>query len=170
MGWRPEALAALAALLLAAPVAAQGLDGRTVLFRAETWDDPDAPYLRGSDYVGRVGKGPEFGMVRELNPDGSLGVVPVVIDVADGRVDFSYPGQLPSEFYEAAFNGYVLTFPTECTLIRGARIDPGATTLPLEDTDLILTPQSLSLNVAGHPFDETTRIGVVIDVGDCPIS
>lgn len=165
MGWRLS-LALLA--LLPGAAAAQGMEGRAVLFHTETWDDPDRPDLVGSDYAGRVGPGPEFGMVAEGNL--FLQVVPVVIDVSETRIDFAYPGQAPGQFHTAAFNGYVLTFPAECTVITGARIDPEATTLAIDDSALILTPQSLMLNVSGQPYDAETRIGVLIEVGDCPMS
>lgn len=166
MGWRPKFALVLA--LLPGAVAAQGMEGRTVLFHTETWDDPDFPDLVGSDYVGQVGSGPEFGMVAEGN--GLLQVVPVQIDVSETRIDFAYPGQLAGQFHVAAFNGYVLTFPAECTVITGARIDPKVTTLAIDDSALTLTPQSLMLNVQGQPYDATTRIGILIEVGDCPMS
>lgn len=166
-GWRPSAALLLFGLFPGA-LAAQGMEGRTVLFHTETWDDQAHPDLVGSDYVGRVGKGPEFGMVAEGND--FLQVVPVVIDVSETRIDFAYPGQPPGQFHVAAFNGYVLTFPAECTVITGARIDPAATTLAIDDSALILTPQSLMLNVQGQEYDADTRIGVLIEVGDCPMS
>lgn len=160
----------LAALLtlLPAVAAADGLTGRTVIFNAAAWDDPAAPYLVGRDYGGVVGEGPEFGMLREVQ--GNLGVVPVLIDVGAGRIDFSYPGVEPGQFAQAAFNGYTLRFPTDCVLIAGAAIDPAATTLDLGPEALILAPQSLSLNVAGLAFGPDTRIGVTLEVLDCPMS
>lgn len=161
-------LAAVWLALLPAAAAADGLTGRTVIFNAAAWDDPAAPYLVGSDYGGVVGDGPEFGMLREVQ--GNLGVVPVLIDVGPGRIDFSYPGVEPGAFAEAAFNGYTLRFPTECVLIAGAAVDPAATTLPIDDSALIVTPQSLSLNVAGLDFGPDTRIGVTLEVLDCPLS
>ena len=156
------------ALLLPAAAQAEGLMGRTVIFNAATWDDPAAPYLVGSDYGAVVGEGPEFGMAAEAG--GGLSVVPVLIDVSAGRIDFSYPGIAPGQFFDAAFNGYVLRFPTECVLIAGASVDMAATTLPIDDSALILTPQSLSLNVAGLAFGPDTRIGVTLEVMDCPLS
>ena len=56
------------------------------------------------------------------------------------------------------------------SLIGAAHIDPATTTLPLTNANLILTPDSLSINVAGLPFDQTTRIGVKVSVMDCPLS
>lgn len=164
---RPEP-AALALALLCSAAAAEGLEGRTVLFRVESWDDPAAPYLVSSDYAGVVGPGPEFGMVREHGA--GLAVVPVTIDVSEGRIDFTYPGQEPSQFAAARFNGYVLTFPASCTVVAGAAVDPVTTTLPLAPDALTITPRGLSLNVAGLAFDATTTIGLLVDVTDCPMS
>jgi len=165
---RMTGVALLAALVWPLAAGAEGLDGRTVLFNAASWDDPAAPYLVSSDYGGVVGEGPEFGMVRETG--NGLGVVPVVIDVSAGRIDFTYPKVVEGQFAVAVFNGYLLRFPTDCVLIASAAIDRAVTTLPLKDSDLILTPQSLSLNVAGQDYGPETRIGVVLEVMDCPVS
>ncbi len=164
---RPEPLA-LALSLICGAAAAEGLDGRTVLFRVESWDDPAAPYLVGSDYAGVVGPGPEFGMIRERGE--GLAVVPVTIDVSEGRIDFSYPGQSPSQFAPSRFNGYVLTFPATCTVVAGAAVDKATTTLALPPDALTNTPQGLTLNIAGLPFDADTTIGLMVDVTDCPMS
>lgn len=155
-------------MLVGGPALGQGLDGRTVLMRGETWDDPAAPYLRSSDYVGEVGKGPEFGFAPETG--GGLVVVPVTIDLAEDRVLFSYEGTGGGVFTEAAFNGYVLTFPVECTLLAGVSIDPAATTLPLKPSDVTVEPQALRVNVAGMAYGPKDRIGLRLDVTDCPVS
>lgn len=166
---RPDLLAlALPLALLAGPAGAQGLEGRTVLMRGETWDDPTAPYLRSSDYVGEVGPGPEFGFKPEAQ--GGLVVVPVVIDFEGSRVSFSCEGTGGGAFTPARFNGYVLTFPVECTLLAGASIDPAATTLPLKPSDVVVEPQALRVNVAGMAYGPKDRIELRLDVTDCPIS
>lgn len=154
--------------LLAGPAHGQGLEGRTVLMRGETWDDPAAPYLRSSDYVGEVGPGPEFGFVPEAQ--GGLVVVAVTIDLSEDRVLLSYEGTPGGAFAEAKFNGYVLTFPVECTLLAGASIDPAATTLPLKPSDVTVEPQALRVNVAGLAYSPSDRIGLRLDVTDCPVS
>ena len=120
------------------------------------------------DYVAIVGDGPEFGFIREIQ--GDLEVVPVIIDISADEVLFSFPPGMAGTFVEAAFNGYVLTFPAECTLITGASIDRAVTTLPLDDADLAMSPTGLSLDVAGLTFDDTSRIGVRLDVTDCVVS
>ena len=174
MGFNPPCLAALLALcitpLFATPTVAQdgSLTGREVLFSILTLDNPKTPLFTSSDYGAVVGPGPEFGMVREGTAFG-LSSVPVLVDLGANRLDLSYPGELPGQFMQARFNGYVLRFPTDCVLITGAAIDATATTLPLTNEDLIVSPQTLEINVAGQEYDATTRIGVLIDVMDCPI-
>ncbi len=145
-----------------------GLTGRTVLFSVLTYDDPAVPIFIGRDYAAKVVAGPEFGMVREGTE--GFDVVPVLVDLSDQRIDLSYAQTPTGQFASAAFNGYVLTFPTDCVLIGGARIDPATTTLPLTNASLILTPNSLSINVAGLSFDQSTRIGLKVSVMDCPLS
>jgi hypothetical protein len=44
----------------------------------------------------------------------------------------SYPEGI-GRFYEAAFNGYVLRFETDCALFEAVAIDPVATTMKVTD-------------------------------------
>ena len=145
-----------------------GLLGRTVQFNVETWDDPDTPYLGSRDYIATVGPGPEFGMVREGRA--GLDVVPVLIDVSRNRIRFRYAQNPPGAFAIATFNGYVLQFLTECTLIRSASIDPKGTTLPMDNKALTITPQSLGINVSGLSYGPEDTITLALDVADCPLS
>lgn len=163
-----RALALSLVLLMPGVALAEGLMGREVLLRVETWDDPADPLLVSRDYIGRVGEGPEFGVTREVQ--GYVGVVPVLVDISADRIAFSWPNSLPDRFAEAVFNGYVLTFSTECLLLAGASIDHVTTTLPLDDSALILTPQSLSLHVGGQKYGPHARIAVHLDVRDCAMS
>lgn len=171
-GWTRFAVLVMVAGLACGPALAQdgtgSLLGRSVVFNVNTWDDPHAPYLVSRDYAAKVADGPEFGMT----PEGGLAldVVPVLVDIGKDRIDLAYPGQMPGAFMYAAFNGYVLRFAGECTLITGAAIDTDATTLPLTDADLVITPQSLGVNVAGQSYDKHSRIGVHVTVADCPVS
>lgn len=137
-----------------------------MLMRGETWDDPAKPILRSSDYVGRVGPGSEFAFAPEA--EGGLVVVPVSIDLGPDRVDLTYASA--GAFATARFNGYVLTFPVECTLLDGARIDRAATTLALKADDVTVGPQELRVNVADLSYAPGDRIGLLLDVTDCPIS
>ena len=159
---RPEALALL---LLASPAMAEGLDGRAVLFRAEVLDAVGSAVFASSDYAGRVGAGPEFGMLAEATA--GFAVVPVTVDLAADRIDLSYAGTVPGAFTAAPFNGYVLTFPAECTLLTGAAVDAAATTLPLTDAALTVEPQALRIDVAGLRHGPADRIGIRLTVTDC---
>jgi len=161
--------AALILALCPAIAGAEGnLMGRTVQFNVSTWDDPAQPYLTSRDYIATVAPGPEFGMVREGHV--GLDVVPVLIDLGYQRIRLSYAQNLPGAFAEAAFNGYVLTFLTDCVLIEGAQIEAKGTTLPMDDSNLLVQPQSLGINVAGLNYAPEDRITVVLDVADCPLS
>ena len=99
-----------------------------------------------------------------------LDVVPVLIDVSRNRIRFSYAGNPPGFFADAQFNGYVLQFLTECTLILGASVEAKGTTLPLDNKALTIDPQSLGINVAGHAYGPDDTITVNLDVADCPLS
>lgn len=160
---------ALAASLLAGPAWAEaGLLGRSVVFSVETWDDPAAPYLQSSAYRATVGPGPEFGLAPETN--GQLYVVPVLIDIGDDRIDISFKNIPAGTFFDAAFNGYILTFETDCVLFQNAILDDKATTLPLDKNAVEVTPQAVRVNVAGLSHTQDTTIGVRLDVQDCPMS
>lgn len=160
---------ALAGLPWAGAAAADGgLLGRSVVFSVETWDDPEAPYLQSSAYRAVVGPGPEFGLAPESN--GELFVVPVLIDIADDRIDISFKNVPAGTFFDAAFNGYVLTFETDCVLFRSAILDTKATTLPIGKEAITVTPQSVRVNVPGLSHDENSTIGVRLDIEDCPVS
>lgn len=98
-----------------------------------------------------------------------MDVVPVTIDVGRARIHFDYSGVTPGYFATARFNGYVLTFVTDCVLIEGAALVPKGTTLPLDKTNLIVRPQSLSINVSGLAFGPEDRILLEVDVADCPL-
>ncbi|SMY06799.1 hypothetical protein [Flavimaricola marinus] len=160
---------ALSGLLWAGAAAAeQGLMGRSVVFSVETWDDPAAPFLQSSAYRAVVGPGPEFGLAPETN--GDLYVVPVLIDIGDDRIDISFKNIPPGTFYEAAFNGYILTFETDCVLFESAILDIKATTLPIGKDAVEVTPQAVRVNVSGLGHDQDSTIGVRLDVQDCPLS
>ena len=160
-------LATLAQLALA-QADPGGLSGRKVILTVQSWDDPAQPLLISSDYTGTVGPGAEFQLRREAG--NGLGVVPVTVDIADARIDISFPQGTPSAFSLLKFNGYVLQFLSECTLFRRAQIDPATTTLPLTDANIIMEPQRLMVNVAGLSFGSTDHIGITLEVADCPLS
>lgn len=159
----------LAALVLIAPVARAGtLEGRTVTFTVMTWDDPAQPYLQAKGRTVTVGEGVEFG----LEPEGHLGgldVVPVTVEIAPQRIELTYP-RGAGWFYEAQFNGYVLRFETECALFRGVRIDPEFTTMQISEADIFTEAGALYINTSGREYGADIRLGLDIDVGDCPIS
>ncbi|GGL62676.1 hypothetical protein [Wenxinia marina] len=163
-----RALAVALALLSEAALAEGGLEGRTVVFRVESYDDPAAPYLVSEDYVGAVGPGPEFSMEEE----GGLwvDVVPVRIDLSDGEIELTWPSVEAGPFATFAFNGYVMEFAGDCALIERAKVVDWETTLPLADDALEVTPLRLALDVSGLEYGPDQRIVIALQVADCPVS
>lgn len=152
----------------AQPAFADGLMQRQVQFNVVTIPTEAAREDRSRDFIATVGDGVEF----QLGPEGDSGlnIVPVAIDVGDRVIRFDYSGNRPGQFAPGHFNGYVLTFLTDCVLIAGAGIVASETTFTMTDEDLTITPGSLAVNVSAIPFSGDDRLTIAIDVGDCPLS
>ncbi|MFN3281929.1 MAG: hypothetical protein ACK40I_09740 [Tabrizicola sp.] len=154
------------ALVLAGPTAAGTLEGRLVTFTVETWDQREAPYLRARGRTVTVGWGVEFGLEPE-GLTGGLDVVPVTVEIGPSRIELSYPrGQ--GRFFEAAFNGYVLRFETDCALFEAVTVDPAGTTMPVRE--IWAETGALYINVAGLDYGPEARLALDIEVSDCPLS
>lgn len=160
--------AAAIALMAASPLAAETLEGRDVLFRVETWNDRAAPIFVTRDYIATVGPGPEFTVAAEAA--NGLVAIPVKVDISATRIDLSYAQTDPGAFASAAFNGYVLTFLTDCVLFEGAKIDSDVTTMPLQVEDIIVESDALLINISDQVRDQETHIGIILDVAECPLS
>ncbi len=161
--------AALAACLLASPLAAGTLEGRLVTFTVMTWDDPAAPYLEARGRTVTVGEGVEFGLEPEALVNG-LQIVPAQVQIGPARVEVTYPAAGQGMFYDAAFNGYVLRFETDCALFTGWAIDRSFTTLPVQDADIFTDRGALYINVSGLSYGPEARLAVDLEVADCPLS
>ena len=160
----------LAIILALWPLAARAegaLQGRLVTLYTLTYDQPDSPLLRTKGATVMVGDGVEFG----LGPEGAqngLDVVPVVIEILPRRIEISYPPAAgEGTFWTAEFNGYVLEFEEDCALFKGARIDPAATNMALQDSDLTLRGNALYLNVAGRDYGPKAHLAIDLAVSDC---
>lgn len=165
----PGLSALLCAVLLAPPAMAGGtLEGRIVTFNVETWDDPARPIFISEGRTVKVGPGVEFGMGPEGHTEG-FDVVPVQVEIGADRIEFSYPAG-SGEFWAAAFNGYVLRFPTDCALFEEVRIDAAETTIPLKPSDLRTDGGALFINVAGRGYGPGQVIALDVTVGDCALS
>ena len=162
------ALALLASLALAQPARAEPtLEGRTVTLNVETWDDPARPFLVSVGRTAVVGPGAEFSMGPEGRSRG-LDVVPVEVEIDARRIAFSYaPGAGKGRFAEAAFNGYVLRFATDCVLFEGVAIDAAFTTMAVTPADIRVEGGALFVDVAGRAFGPDLRLALDIRVGDC---
>lgn len=162
--WRGAALCIFAATTATAET---GLHGRDVLFRVEAWFDRTTPEFITRDYIATVTHGPEFAVAAEsLN---GMIAVPVKVDISEDRIDLSYIQTPPGQFSTLDFNGYVLTFLTDCVLFTAAAIDSSVTTLPITDAHLIVEPRALLINVSGMTRDRQSHIGITLDVQECPI-
>jgi hypothetical protein len=157
---------AVLALLLAAPVQAGTLEGRLVTFTVETWDQRDQPYLQARGRTVTVGQGVEFGLEPE-GFTGGLDVVPVTVEIGPTRIELSYPRGI-GRFYEAAFNGYVLRFETDCALFQGVAIDKAATTMPV--AEIWAETGALYINVSGLEYGPEATLALELEVADCPLS
>jgi hypothetical protein len=161
--------ALLALLLLTGQALAEpSLYGRTVTFRVLSFDDPARPIFQGRGVTVKVGEGVEFG----LNPEGAqngVDIVPMIVDILPNRIEVrSTIG--PGYFLDAAFNGYVLEFATDCALFDDVMIDNKATNLPLKPTDVTVQGGQLRVNVAGMAYTDQTTVALNLRVADCPLS
>lgn len=154
------------ALALAGPTAAGTLDGRLVTFTVETWDQREAPYLRARGRTVTVGRGVEFGLEPE-GLTGGLDVVPVTVEIGPSRIELGYP-RGRGRFFEAAFNGYVLRFETDCALFEAVTVDPAGTTMPVRE--IWAETGALYINVSGLDYGPEARLALDIEVADCPLS
>ncbi|NJM81808.1 MAG: hypothetical protein HC844_04295 [Tabrizicola sp.] len=159
--------AALVAALVAAPAIAEGtLEGRLVTFTVETFDDPDAPFLKARGRTVTVGAGVEFGLEPE-GLSGGIDVVPVTVEIGPSRIELSYPRGW-GFFYVARFNGYVLRFETECALFEKVAIDPAGTTMA--GTEVWAETGTLYINVSGLAYGPQAKLALDLEVADCPLS
>jgi hypothetical protein len=157
---------AVLAFLLATPAPAGTLEGRLVTFTVETWDVRDQPYVLARGRTVTVGQGVEFGLEPE-GLTGGLDVVPVTVEIGPTRIELSYPRGI-GRFYEAAFNGYVLRFETECALFEGVAVDKAASTMPV--TEIWAETGALYVNVSGLEYGPKATLALDIEVADCPLS
>ena len=168
--WRRGAgglgVAVALAVLVAAPATAGTLEGRLVTFTVETWDQREAPLFKAQGRTVAVGQGVEFGLDRE-GFTGGLDVVPVTVEIGPTRIELSYPKGI-GRFYEAAFNGYVLRFETDCALFQNVSIDPSATSMKV--TEVWSEAGALYINVSGLGYGPGSTLALDVEVGDCPLS
>ncbi|TAG17718.1 MAG: hypothetical protein EAZ40_11975 [Rhodobacterales bacterium] len=158
--------AGLLIFAMAVPAAAGTLEGRLVTFTVETWDQRETPLLVARGRTVTVGQGVEFGLEPE-GFTGGLDVVPVTVEIAPTRIELSYPRGI-GRFYDAAFNGYVLRFETECALFEKVAIDPAGTTMKV--TEVWAEAGALYINVSGPGYGPTSTLALDLEVADCPLS
>ncbi len=152
--------------VMAAPAAAGGtLEGRIVTLNTETWDVPGEMILQSTGRTVKVGRGVEFGLGPEFRTPG-FDVVPVQVEITPTRIEFSY-GIGNGVFWSSTFNGYVLRFVTECTLIEGVAVDAEFTTMGVTDADIRSDGGALFINVSGRDYGPDKQLALDLTVGDC---
>jgi hypothetical protein len=160
----------LAALLLAGyplpPGAEPTLMGRKVSFHILTYDDPDSPLFVGRDHKAKVTKATEFGLGTE-GAQNNLDVVPILVDISGTRIEIRYSIAEPGELAEAAFNGYVLAFESDCLLFQNAWVDRRFSNLPMTNDRVSFDGGTLFLNVSGFKYDRDSRFAVDLDLAEC---
>lgn len=156
----------LLAALLAGQAAAGTLEGRLVTFTVETWDNRDTPYLQARGRTVMVGQGVEFGLEPE-GLTGGLDVVPVTVEIGPTRIELSYP-RGSGWFFDAAFNGYVLRFETDCALFEKVALDPAGTTMQV--SEVWAETGALYINVSGLEYGPKATLALDLEVADCPLS
>lgn len=103
--------------------------------------------------------GVEFPSLGDLSiPDRSSSLVDVSIDAGNDFVAIDFDNAVQgSQFSTGYFNGYILTFEEDVAEnLTGAAVDSDVTTLELSDSDIELSGNQLSINVAGLYFDTST--------------
>ena len=163
---------ALTLVLLASAAAAEdgkgGLLGRQVTFGALLYENPAAPLYMGERHIATVSDDVEFGFGPEGVQNG-YDVIPAIVDVADDRVEITYPEGVDGVFPEPEFNGYVLDFLTDCVLFRSAAVDEERNTGALLPKDVWVDGAKLYIDVGGADFRPGVVFAVTLDVIDCPI-
>jgi hypothetical protein len=160
----------LSLLLAAQPALADGtLIGRVVTFRVLAYDNPAKPIFDGHGATVKVSDAVEFGLYPEGLQNG-FDVIPVQVNISATRIEVGYAGNAANVVYPVKFNGYLLTFDTDCVLFDGAHIDPKGTNMAVSDANLRLDRGTLYINVAGVAFDSASRLAVDLGVLDCPLS
>jgi hypothetical protein len=158
----------LALLCLAVPAFAEPtLNGRIVTFQVLAYDNPAMPIYAGPKTTVVVTEGVEFG----LTPQGGGGVdvVPAIVDIGPSRISVRTT-EGPGQFLQAAFNGYVLEFATDCVLFNAVAIDRKGTSYPIKQTDVLVEGGVLRVNVAGMEYDIGSLVTLNLQVADCPLS
>jgi len=148
--------------------AEQTLTGRSVEFSVQTYNDPQNPFFAGRVHKAIVSEGIEFGLGRE-GAQNNMDVVPILVDIDENSIEISFSISDPGILASARFNGYIIKFPTDCALLRGARIDQDNTNVEIDNKRISNDATTVMVNVSGLRNDRTSRIAVDLDVRDCPL-
>ncbi|MAQ83599.1 MAG: hypothetical protein CMH12_10245 [Maritimibacter sp.] len=151
---------------LPAPLFAEGLDGRTLSFHIETWDDPAEPLFETGVLTAPVGPGVELD-VGTLGRKAGFDLIPLMVDVDGDRLTLDFSETGPQDFYTSRFNGYVIDFGKGCPVLTGARLDHDATTLPIGGKRLTVEDGVLRVNVSGLVTDWQQKAVIRLELAPC---
>lgn len=149
--------------------AESSLIGRDVSLSILTYDIREKPLFAGEPHSVIVGDGIEFGLNYE-GAQNDLDVVPLMIDISKSRIELNYSVAEPGYFFGAIFNGYVLSFNTDCVLFQRAEVDTEHTNMPIDNDRISFDRGILYINVSDISFDRNSKFAVDIEVADCPLS
>lgn len=140
---------------------------RKVSLRVLTFNDPQNPLLVGSVYTSTVVDGIEFGAGREGRS--GLDVVPVIVDVEQGRIEFFYQMiEIPSIFATANFNGYELSFEP-CIRFENIAV-ASEKSISMDNTRVWSVDNRIYVNVSSLNYTQNSSFSVSFDAVSCPIS
>lgn len=163
-------LALVLGLWLPGVSSAEGtLKGRVVTFRVVAYEDPAHPLFDGEGQTVRVSDAVEFGL-RPEGPQNGLDVIPVQVNISDHRIEVRYDGAKEVHPLVAKFNGYVLSFDTQCVLFEGAKVDQAGSNVTLSDADVTWNRNTLMINLSGRSYVTGSHFAVDLAVTDCPLS
>ncbi len=156
-------------LTVAGPAAtAQTATGEPfVAMRVITFDDPLDLLFESPLHSAPVFAGVEFTVGPTGNVD--LDVVPVSVDVGEGRIDVSYP-DLDGlyDFAQASFNGYELTFEP-CVEFRNLTVLT-AGDIGMDRTRIWSDENRLYISVSGLVASDKSRFSVGYTTAPCGVS
>ena len=100
---------------------------------------------------------------------GGLRLVSTAIDVRRNAIEIDFDRVQHRQFGRGHQNTYVFRFDRANPVkITGARIDRPASTLGLADSDVSFSGNELHINVEGLPFNRSTFVRILLDIGDSP--
>jgi hypothetical protein len=143
------------------------IQGHQVYLRILTYNDPQNPIMISRTYSSTVTDGIEFGAGKEGRS--GVDVIPVLVNIQNGRVEFSYQMiEFPGAFTAAAFNGYELTF-NPCLEFQNVRLGY-ANSIGMSDQRVFSVGSRIFVNVSALGYAQISSFAVNFETRNCPPS